>query len=100
MEQVEKHDILQVIESLKHFNKQYSDAYYDFKNGKNTKIRKEGSRVMGIASGMIENWLRINEKVLEIASGGERSEGFDRQDYFISIFSKANLQQEVNDIVK
>lgn len=100
MEQEEKDNIIQVIESLKYFNKQYRNAYYDFKNGKNAKIRKEGLRVMGNASGMIENWLRSNDIALKIASGGERPEGFDRQSYFISIFSKANLEQEVNDIVK
>lgn len=46
MEQEEKDDILQVIVSIKYFNKQYRDAYNAFKNGKNAKIKKEGSRVM------------------------------------------------------
>ncbi|WP_294287990.1 hypothetical protein [uncultured Chryseobacterium sp.] len=100
MKQEEKDDVLQVIESLKYFNKQYRDAYYDFKNGKNAKIRKEGSRVMENASGMIDYWLKSNEIVLKIASGGEKPEGFDRRGYFISVFSKYNLEKEIKDIIK
>jgi hypothetical protein len=100
MEQEEKDDIIQVIKSLKHFNKQYRDAYDKFKNGSNAKIRKEGARVMENASGMIDNWLKSNDKALEIASGGERPEGYDRRGYFISIFSKANLEQEVKVIIE
>ncbi|MBW8523827.1 hypothetical protein K0U91_01130 [Chryseobacterium chendengshani] len=100
MEQEEKDDIQLAIESLRHFNKQYRDAYHDYRNGRNAKIRKEGSRVMDNASGMIEIWLKSNDKVLGIASGGERPEGFDRRGYFISIFSRANLEQEVKDIIE
>lgn len=99
MKEIELQEIKEIKEIVKNQLKEFKDNKWDWENGKKADIRKEGKRKMENARDLIKMWLERNPVVYKIASGGERPEGFLRNDFFLSTFSGILFETEINNIL-
>jgi len=99
MEQTEIDEIKNILRIIKSQFKEFSDGQHDFMRGRNQQIKNKGKKQMENAAGLMIMWFERNEKVYKITSGGERPEGFYRNDYLRNTFSGVLATHELQKII-
>jgi len=85
---------------LKSIISNFNFAKYDFKNGKNQKVRTEGYRRMQNEMDLAKDLVTQNKIAYKIASGGEREETFYRKEYLADSFKESFFARDMQIVIK